>query len=170
MARRDRRSRVDVELMGERLKERIYATITMVSVTIGLSFAHAADAGGAALTVGATALGLWLASLVADQQSYRTLHRRGPSPAETREALYVSSPLLLSAVGPLLLIGLAALGLLELRTALLVAAAGDVLTLFFWGYVSGRRMGGGPAASLVAGVVDMAIGLTVAYVKFSSGH
>ncbi|WP_067484778.1 hypothetical protein [Actinomadura hibisca] len=169
MGRYDRRTAADVELMGERLKERIYATITMVSVTIGLSFADP-DPAGAALTVGATALGLWLAALVADQQSYRTLHRHGPSPAETRQALYVSSPLLLSAVGPLLLVGVAALELIELRTALLVAAAGDVLTLFFWGYVSGRRMGGGPAVSLVAGAVDMAIGLVVAYVKFSAGH
>ncbi|MER5809566.1 hypothetical protein ABT143_15450 [Streptomyces sp. NPDC002033] len=153
-----------------RLKERLYATITMISVVIGLAVSEHADAIGTTATVLTAAVGLWLASLVADQQAHRVVHGRLATGAELRRMLWVGSPLLLSAVGPLILIGSSALGVMELRTALYAAAGVNVASLFAWGWYGGVRMGSGPAVALLAGALDAAIGLAVALVKAAAGH
>ncbi|MGP3689581.1 hypothetical protein ACTVZO_33625 [Streptomyces sp. IBSNAI002] len=152
------------------LKERLYATITMISVVIGLAAGGHADAFGAAATVVTASVGLWLAALVADQQAHRVMHGALARGRELREMLFVSSPLLLSAAGPLLLVGLSATGAMSLRTALLVAAGVNVATLFAWGCYGGIRMGGGTAFALLAGAIDAAIGTAVAVVKTAAGH
>ncbi|MFD8985186.1 hypothetical protein [Streptomyces sp. NPDC059564] len=153
-----------------RLKERLYATITMISVVIGLAVSEHADAVGTAATVLTTAVGLWLASLVADQQAHRVVHGRLATGAELRRMLWIGSPLLLSAVAPLILIGSAALGVMGLPTALYAAAGVSVASLFGWGWYGGVRMGTGPALALLAGALDAAIGLAVALVKTAAGH
>ncbi|MFD5258287.1 hypothetical protein ACFWM5_36415 [Streptomyces bobili] len=153
----------------DRLKERIYATITMIAVLVGLSFGGV-GAFGAVTTVLTTALGLWLATLVADQQAHRTVHRHLATGHELRRMLYVSSPLLSCAAAPSVLIGLAALNVLSLHAALLTAAGAGVASLFLWGCLGGLRMGGGAMAAVVAGLVDAAIGVAVALVKAAAGH
>ncbi|RSS82164.1 hypothetical protein [Streptomyces sp. WAC06614] len=160
----------DTEVATARLKERLYATITMISVVIGLGAGGHVEAAGAAVTVVTASVGLWLAALVADQQAHRVVHgalARGP---ELRSMLFVSSPLLLSAVGPLLLIGASALGWMELDTALVTAAGVNIAALFVWGCYGGVRMGGGTLFALVAGGIDAAIGTAVALVKAAAGH
>ncbi|MEV6397862.1 hypothetical protein AB0M39_24335 [Streptomyces sp. NPDC051907] len=152
------------------LKERLYATITMISVVIGLSAVEHATPAGAAASVTAAAVGLWLATLVADEQAHRTVHGRVATGAELRRMLWVSSPLLLSAVGPLLLIGAAALDVMYLETALFTAAGVSVASLFGWGWYGGVRMGNGTAVALLAGALDAAIGLAVALVKAAVSH
>ncbi|MGW0779117.1 hypothetical protein ACWD01_37300 [Streptomyces sp. NPDC002835] len=156
-------------VLADRLKERIYATITMIAVAVGLSFSDVGSLGAIA-TVLTTALGLWLAAFVADQQAHRTVHRHLATGQELRRMLYVSSPLLSCAAGPAVLIALAALDVLTLHTALLVAAGVGVVSLFLWGCLGGLRMGGGVLAAAVAGLVDAAIGVAVALVKASAGH
>lgn len=159
----------DAGVLADRLKERIYATITMIAVVVGLSYGDVSSPGAIA-TVLTTALGLWLAALVADQQAHRTVHGSLASGRELRRMLYVSSPLLSCAVGPAVLIGLAALDLLSLTAALQVAAGVSVASLFLWGCLGGLRMGGGVLGAVVAGVVDAAIGVAVALVKAAAGH
>ncbi|MEU9378352.1 hypothetical protein AB0D94_31950 [Streptomyces sp. NPDC048255] len=160
----------DPQTAAARLKERLYATITMISVVIGLAVSEHADAAGTSATVLTAAVGLWLATLVADQQAHRVVHGRLATGGELRHMLWVSSPLLLSAVGPLILIGSAALGVMDLRTALYAAAGVSVASLFGWGWYGGVRMGGGAAVALLAGALDAAIGLAVALVKATAGH
>ncbi|MEG8275275.1 hypothetical protein [Streptomyces sp. AHA2] len=159
----------DAGVLADRLKERIYATITMIAVVVGLSLGEVGSLGALA-TVLTTALGLWLAAFVADQQAHRTVHRRFATGRELRRMLYVSSPLLSAAVGPAVLIGLAALDVLSLDTALSVAAGVAVVSLFLWGCLGGLRMGGGALTAIAAGVVDAAIGVAVALVKAAAGH
>jgi hypothetical protein len=159
-----------VRLSASRLKERLYATITMIAVVVGLAYSAHADAADVAVSVAVTAVGLWLASLVADVQAHRVVDRRGTTGRELVGMLYVSSPLLLSAVGPLFLVLLSALGVMELHTALLTAAWVNVASLFTWGWFGGVRMGNGPVVALLGGVVDAAIGTAVALVKAAAGH
>ncbi|MEY2228362.1 hypothetical protein [Streptomyces sp. BF23-19] len=160
----------DPRFAAARLKERLYATITMISVVIGLAISDHISATGAAATVATAAVGLWLASLVADQQAHRVVHGRLATGHELRRMLSVSSPLLLSAAGPLVLIGSAALGLMEVDTALLFSAGVSVAGLFTWGWYGGVRMGGGTGLALLAGTLDAAIGTAVALVKAAAGH
>ncbi|WP_405592821.1 hypothetical protein [Streptomyces sp. NBC_01092] len=152
------------------LKERLYATITMISVVIGVSAAEHPTPAGAAVSVATAAVGLWLATLVADEQAHRTVHGRVATGSELRRMLWVSSPLLLSAVGPLVLIGSAALDVMDLETALFAAAGVSVAGLFGWGCYGGIRMGNGTTVALLAGAVDAAIGVAVALVKAAAGH
>ncbi|MCX5193313.1 hypothetical protein OOK31_05315 [Streptomyces sp. NBC_00249] len=161
---------VDARTAAAQLKERLYATIIMISVVIGLAGSGHVEALGAAATVMTASVGLWLASLVADQQAHRVMHGALARGRELRTILFVSSPLLLSAVGPLVLIGVSALGAMSLDTALLTAAGVNIATLFAWGCYGGIRMGGGTAFALLAGVIDAAIGTAVAVVKAAAGH
>ncbi len=153
-----------------RLKERIYAAITLAAVVVTLAVSEETEPGQAAIAVAVTALGVWLATLVADEQAHRAVSRRNATRAEIRNALHVSSPLLLSAVGPLALIGASALGAMELETALLISAGVEVATLFLWGWRTGLRMGNGPVSALVSGLLDTAIGVGVVSVKLIAGH
>ncbi|MFE2145185.1 hypothetical protein ACFXA3_26190 [Streptomyces sp. NPDC059456] len=158
-----------VRLSAARLKERLYATITMIAVVVGLAYSAHAHPGDVALAVAVTTLGLWPASLVADGQAHRVVHRRNIGGRELLEMPYVSSPLLLSAAGPLFLILLAALGVMPLHTALLTAAWVNVASLFTRGWCGGVRRGSGLIVSLVGGIIDAAIGTAVALVK-AAGH
>ncbi|MEU2430718.1 hypothetical protein ABZ611_14620 [Streptomyces sp. NPDC007861] len=158
------------ETVAARLKERIYATITLTAVVVALAETDHPEHTESALTVAVTALGVWLATLVADEQSHRALTGRNATWPEIRTALHVSSPLLLTALGPLVLIGASALGFLELETALLVSAGVEVATLFLWGWRTGLGMGNGRLSALVSGLVDTAIGVSVVAVKLLAGH
>ncbi|MFC0843012.1 hypothetical protein ACFH04_04540 [Streptomyces noboritoensis] len=159
-----------LEALRERLKERIYAAITMLAVVVALAQNPHTRHSTAATYVLGTAVGLWLATLVADAQAHRVVHQRLPSRREVRHMLFVSSPLLSCAVGPLLMTGLSAAGALDLTDALWVAVGVDVASLAAWGFASGRRMGGGALLSFVAGLTDAAIGLGVVMVKVVTGH
>ncbi|MFC8228587.1 hypothetical protein [Streptomyces sp. NPDC057287] len=158
-----------VGALADRLKERIYATITMIAVVVGLSVGDAGTTGALA-TVLTTALGLWLAAFVADQQAHRTVHRHLATGHDLRRMLYVSSPLLSCAVGPAVMIVLAALDVLDLSTSLMVAAGVGVASLFAWGCAGGLRMGGGVLLAVMAGLADAVIGVAVALVKAAAGH
>ncbi|MEU7037418.1 hypothetical protein ABZ958_27540 [Streptomyces sp. NPDC046237] len=162
-------SEATTSTLASRLKERIYATITMIAVIVGLTAGHAGPAGAAA-TVVTTALALWMAAFTADQQAHRTVHRSFATGSELRRMLYVSSPLLSCAVAPSVMIALAALGTMSLHTALLTAAWLAIASLFLWGFIGGLRMGGGRLLALIAGAVDAAIGVAIALVKAGAGH
>ncbi|MER5930878.1 hypothetical protein [Streptomyces sp. NPDC002054] len=160
----------DPRYSAARLKERLYASITMISVVMGLASAEHVDPAGAAATVLTAAVGLWLAALVADLQAHRVVHGRSAAGRELRGMLAVSSPLLLSAAGPLVLIAAAALGVMALDTALLVSAGVNVAGLFSWGWYGGIRMGSSTVVAVLGGVVDAVIGVAVALVKAAAGH
>ncbi len=155
---------------GIRLKERIYAVITMVAVVVALSDDTAITAPDAAWSISGTALGVWLATLVADQQSFRVVHHALARGEHLRVMLHTSAPMLLSAVVPLLCTAGAALGLLALPTALLTAVAVELAGLFAWGVLGGLRLGGGPIPAVVAGLADLAVGVIIVSVKVAAGH
>ncbi|WP_406109425.1 hypothetical protein OG698_41935 [Streptomyces sp. NBC_01003] len=156
--------------LRERLKERIYAAITMLAVVVGLAQSPHAEHWTAAAYVTGTAVGLWLATLVADVQAHRVVHKRFPGRAEVRHMLYVSSPLLSSAAGPLAMDALSAAGALDLDTALWIAAGAGIAGIAAWGFEGGRRMGGGLLASSLAAALDAVIGAGVVGVKLLAGH
>lgn len=160
----------DLTRLAERLKERIYAALTIIAVMLGLALSGSATHLAVALSVVGTSLGLWLATLAAEAQAHRVAHGRMTNPAELRHMLFVSSPLLTAAVGPLVLVGLSALEVLPLTAALYVSIAVDTASLFVWGLVSGRRMGTGVLGAVLIGVVNLLIGGIIIGVKLAAGH
>ncbi|GAA2295647.1 hypothetical protein OKJ48_29485 [Streptomyces kunmingensis] len=158
------------DVLRERLKERIYASLTLLAVLVSLAQSRHPGPTAAAVSVAVTALGLWLATLVADLQARPVAHGRMPRLPEIRHTVFTSSPLLTSAVGPLLLIGLSAAGVLELTTALWVSVGSEVAALAFWGFTGGRRVGAGPLGALVTAALNAVIGVGVVAVKLAAGH
>ncbi|MEV3858242.1 hypothetical protein AB0J38_28465 [Streptomyces sp. NPDC050095] len=163
-------SHADADVLRERFKERIYASLSLLAVLVGLAQGGHPTHVGAAVSVAVTALGLWLATLVADLQAHPVAHGRMPRLPEIRHTLFTSSPLLTSAAGPLLLIGLSAVGAPELTTALWISVGSEVAALAGWGFAGGRRVGAGLLGSSVAGVLNAVIGAGVVAVKLLAGH
>lgn len=153
-----------------RLKEHIYATITMIAVVVALAEDDAIKLQDAMWSIIGTAVGVWLATLVADQQAHRVVHHRVARGEELRVMLYTSAAVLLSAVGPLVFTGLSALGVLSLHVALLTAVGVELAGLFGWGMLGGLRLGGGLIAASVAGAADLLIGIVIVSVKVAAGH
>ncbi|NEA41892.1 hypothetical protein [Streptomyces sp. SID11385] len=158
------------EVLGERVKERIYASLSLLAVLVGYGQSAHPSHEGVAVAVAATALGLWLATLVADLQSHPVAHSRELGSHAVRHALYTSSPLLTSAAGPLLLTALSALGAMELDTALWISVGSEVAGLAAWGYAGGRRAGRGVPRAVFSAVLYAVIGVFVAGVKVLAGH
>ncbi|NEB78341.1 hypothetical protein G3I40_24415 [Streptomyces sp. SID14478] len=158
------------DVLRERLKERIYASLTLLAVLVGFAQSGHPAHVAAAVSVAVTALGLWLATLVADLQAVPVAHGRWPNRHEIRHTLFTTSPLLTSAVSPLLLIGLSALGAAELTTALWISVGTEVAALAAWGFAGGRRVGAGPLGALVAAALNSVIGIGVVAVKLLAGH
>ncbi|MFE4263749.1 hypothetical protein [Streptomyces sp. NPDC056883] len=169
----DRGAGTDVppaDMWAERLKERIYASLTLLAVLVGLTQGRDPSHLGAAVSVAVTALGLWLATLVADFQAHPVVHGTHVTARETRRLLFTSAPLLTSAIGPLVLIGLSALGALPLTTALWISVGSEVAALAAWGTVGGRRLGARPLSAMLGGALNAMIGLGVVAVKLLAGH
>ncbi|MDI5963706.1 hypothetical protein POF50_009380 [Streptomyces sp. SL13] len=160
----------DARTEAIRLRERIYAVITMLAVVVTLTEDDHLSAPSAAWTIGGTALGVWLATVVADQQAHRVVHQRLARGRDLRVMLYTSFPLLLSAVVPLSFTVLAGLGLLHLGDALTAAVFVELAGLFAWGVLGGLRLGGGVPAAILAGVADLVIGALIVLVKVAAGH
>ncbi|RAG82620.1 hypothetical protein DN069_26220 [Streptacidiphilus pinicola] len=157
-------------MVAENLKEQLYATLTVMAVTLGLTRAEHLSHGSAALAVTATALGLWLATVIADQQAHNVVYGALARGAELRRLLYVSGPLLGCALTPLLLIGLSALGALSLTAALYTSTWLGAAALFVWGCAGGLRMGASRLAAVVVGLLDLGVGAVVVVIKLASGH
>jgi hypothetical protein len=159
-----------VGVLAERLKERIYAGLSVLAVTLGLALSGTPTAGPSAVAIAGTAVGLWLATIIAELLSHRVTYGVAARGRDLWRMFYVSAPLLTAAVGPLILIGVAALGLLPLVTALYIAVAVDTVSLFVWGLVSGLRMKAGVGVALLSGMANLAIGGLVIVVKLAAGH
>jgi len=69
-----------------------------------------------------------------------------------------------------MLIGVAALRLPPLVSALCIAVAVDTVSLFVWGLVSGLGMKAGVGVALLSGLANLAIGRLVIVVKLAAGH
>src|SRR5690242_14198245 len=146
------------------LKEHIYATLTMLAVVVGLAQGRDSRL-VTAVTIGTTAAGIWMAGLVADEQAHRVVHGRLTNRAELLRMLYVTSPLLTAAVGPLVMVAMSATGLLDLRVALYISVVVDTGSLFVWSYYAGARMGAGVLASVLAGSANVLVASGVIVVK-----
>ena len=159
-----------VARIAERLKERIYAELAVIAVTLGLALAGSSTHLSAALSVLGASLGLWLATIAAEVQGHRFAYGHRMNGPELRHMLFVTSPLMTAAAGPLILILFSALGAFSLTAALYASVAVDTATMFVWGYTAGRRMRASVAMSVLSGLVNLVIGGVVIVVKVVAGH
>lgn len=126
---------------AEALKERIYITFTSLAVVMALaSHADRLQAGEAARTLLIAVVGTLLAVFVADLVAHITVHGSVPDRAELAHMASVSTSALGVVVAPMILIGLAALGIWPVSAALRVATITLIVSLVVVGYLAARRV------------------------------
>ncbi len=174
MKRRDwtdrtgRLSTIDLELLADSLKERIYASLALLAVLLTVDPAHS-SATHAAIVVGGTALSLWLASIVSSQMAHRMVFGQ-PNAEHVEKDKQRHAPLLASAVLPLILIGLSSLHVMSLERAITISIWSILLALILWSISSARSMHASRLATFVLAGILLLIGLGVVAMKALLTH
>ncbi|MFF2494050.1 hypothetical protein [Agromyces sp. NPDC058064] len=169
--RRSRHDRPDDERV-EALKERVYATFTgLAIVLVQLANVEHVQPARAAVTLLVGIVAITAAGFVADVIAHLAVHAAFPDRAEAGRMLRTSGSALASAAVPFLLLGLAALGRLELEGALRAASIVYVATLGLIGFVAVRRTRVAWWKQLVAIGFLLALALgVVALQQLAHGH
>jgi len=151
-----------LEQRGEQLKERVYITFTALAVVLALrADVHDETVGGAAGTLTVAVIGTLLAVFVADVVAHITVHQALPTRAELVHMVVVVLGAAETLVIPLLVIGLAALGLFSLEVALTTSMVILVVTLVAVGYLAVRRLKLPIVQRLLVLLAEFVLGLAV---------
>ena len=103
------------------IKEQIYGSFTLLAVNFGLLVKSDLKVDNAFITIISTAVGLWLASLLASVIAFRVVHDKNMPRTELIHELTIHRGLLISAVPSVLMFSLAAVNLIEIQTAVIAA-------------------------------------------------
>lgn len=168
---RSRHDRPDDE-RAEALKERVYATFTGLAIVLvqHANVEHVSET-RAVLTLLVGIVAITAAGFVADVIAHLAVHAAFPDRREVGRMLRVSGTAIASAAVPLILLALAALGVLDLDAALLASSIVYLATLALIGYVAVRRTRIAWWKQLVALGALVALGLAVVLLQQAAhGH
>jgi len=160
--RRGKRDGRPVEERADALKERVYATFSGLAIVL-VQQANVEHLGArqATLALLVGIVGITAAGFVAEVISHLTVHAAFPSSAELGRMARVSGEALASASVPLILLGLAWLGVIELEGALRAASILYIVTLALVGFLAVRRTHVEWWKQLIALAILVALGLAV---------
>ena len=155
-------------LFAEILRERIYATLTLLAVMVTL-WQHPEDhtALGVIGIIAGTVIALWLATIIAAQMSYRAVHHERDLKPKSRKAIESAQGLLLPMGAPIFFVLISLTGLIDLRTSLLLGIISLVLSLFGFSVYSGRRSADSFGRILLYSSLEMALGIGVVLLKLA---
>jgi hypothetical protein len=159
----------DRTLLAEMLRERIYATITLLAVVAAL-WQHPDEHQplGAIGVILGTVVALWLATIVAARISYTAVHgaaiHKEPKYLEASKA---ASGLLTPAGPPIFFILLSMAGICSLKTALFIGMLSLLASLFLFSVMSGNRVTDGKVKLLVFSAMQTIIGIGVVLLKLA---
>jgi len=159
----------DRAFVAEMLRERIYATITLLAVVAAL-WQHPDEHQplGAIGVILGTVVALWLATLVAARISYTAVHgnmvHKEPKYLEASKA---ASGLLTPASTPILFILLSMTSLFSLKTALFIGVISLLASLFFFSVMSGSRVTDSKVKLLFFSAMQTLIGVGVVLLKLA---
>jgi hypothetical protein len=120
-------------------KERIYATFTGLAIVLVAAASDHPTAAHAAVVLVLGVLGITAAGFVSDIISHLSVHQEFPSAKDLAILLRVAGGALSTMVTPLILIGLAALEVWDIDTALIASICVYVATLALVGWFAVRR-------------------------------
>jgi hypothetical protein len=124
---------IDREHLAAIFRERIYGSITVLAVNIGLLLK--VDDGltvrHAFITIISTIVGLWLAGIFSAVLSYRIVHEKNMSRIELAHEFTIHRGLLLAGWSTIIMLTLAALSIISLHTAILTDIILTVTALTF---------------------------------------
>ncbi|HSW91132.1 MAG TPA: hypothetical protein VLG09_00620 [Candidatus Saccharimonadales bacterium] len=164
-------SREALEHVAENMKERIYATITLLAVIAALwQNADHHTVWGSIATIVGTAAALWMATLIAARMSYRAVHGKSMQAHEYSRILFSSSGLFAPVIVPSLLVGLSSTGLISLKSALMTSMVVLSLSLFLFSFTAGRKIYDSTARLLLISALEMLLGVGVIALKLAIGE
>jgi len=110
------------EYVAENMKERIYATITLLALIVAL-WKTAGDhtAGGSVASIIGTVTALWLATLISSRISHRAVHGKSMASRDLGRLAFTSSGLFVPAIVPTLLIMASLTTFISLKTAFMAS-------------------------------------------------
>jgi hypothetical protein len=159
------------EHIAENMKERIYATITLLAVMTGLwQSANTHTVVGSVLIVIGTVVALWLATLISARMSYRAIHSRPMIASEYRKLLFTSSGLFAPTLLPVLLICFSATNIISLKTALMTGMIILAVSLFVLSFIGGWRIYDNRLRLLFVSSLEMLLGVGVIVLKLVLGE
>lgn len=157
--------------VAENMKERIYATLTLLAVVVSLwQTAKEHSVIGAIASVAGTVFALWLATLVAVRMSHRTVHGKNLSARDGAKLAFTSSGLLLPAVMPVLLLLFSSSGLISMRAALMASIVVLLLSLVALSLAASRKIYDRPWQILLVSALELVIGVGVVALKIVAGE
>lgn len=164
-------SRLSLELTAENMKERIYATITLLAVIVALwqTSDHHTTKGAIASILG-TSAALWLATLVSARVSHHAVKGKSMTAGELRKLFFTSSGLFAPALLPVVLILQSRQGWMSLETALLVSIIALLLSLFVLSFVAARRIYKSPLQLILISSLELLVGIGVVLLKLAVGE
>ena len=160
------------EELTEALRERVYASFTgLAIVLVQLENVEHVEAVRATLTLLVGVVAITAAGFVAGVVAHVAVHGHYPDRDEIGRMLRVSGSAIASAVGPLVILALAALGVLDLEIALRIASILYLVTLVLVGLVAVRRTRAEWWKQLLALGALLALGLAVVVLQqLAHGH
>jgi VIT1/CCC1 family predicted Fe2+/Mn2+ transporter len=159
------------EHLAENMKERVYATITLVAVITAIwQTADHHSVGGALAGIGGTAVALWLATLIAARVSHRAVYRKSMTTNNLVKLLFTSSGLFIPAIMPMLLVLVSMTGVLSLKDALFAGMITLLLSLFTLSFIAGRRIYTSMSRVIVISLLEMSVGVGVIALKLIVGE
>lgn len=107
------------EYVAAIIKERIYGSVTVLAVNIGLFLKDDITVKHAFIAIISTVVGLWLAGLFASVLAYRVVHDTNMPRKQFVKELIIHRGLLLAGVSSIIMFTLAAVGLISIQTAII---------------------------------------------------
>lgn len=157
------------EAIAENMKERVYATITLLAV-LAASWQHTTSIKAALVYVAGTVIALWLATLIAARMSYRAVHGRTIELREYRKFIFTSSGLLGPAIAPIILILVSLTGLYTLSAALVASVVVLLLSLFVMSFTAGLKIYDSIPRLVMVSFLEMSVGVGVIVLKLAVGE
>lgn len=115
-------NRIDIndrKLLAALMRERIYGSVTVLAVNIGLLLKTGVTVEHAFIAIITTIVGLWLAGLFASVFSHKIVHGTAISRAEFLHEIIIHRGLLLAGSSSIIMLTLAALNVVSLHSAIL---------------------------------------------------
>lgn len=159
------------EHLAENMKERVYATITLIAVITALwqvSELHTFK--GVLASIGGTVIALWLATLVSARVSHHAIYGKSMDSSELRRLIFTSSGVFAPAIVPVILVLLSGIGLINIKSALFDGVLVLLASLFLLSFVASRRIYPSIPRAILISVLEMSVGVGVVLLKLTVGE
>ena len=159
------------EIIAENMKERVYATITLIAVITALwqtSDHHSVR--GAVFTIAGSVVALMLATLISARMSFHAIHGKSINHEQYRHAMFTSSGLLAPAIAPCVIVLGSLTHWYSLKAALMASMVILLGSLFLLSFNAGRRIYTKKSRLLLVSLLEMSVGLGVIVLKLAVGE